>query len=150
LRRLLRSPKGRILAKAYLSAMVALHTLPVPSPKPLPRGGVIKTAVGDVTLRQYARAWRAAKAMPVIATFRHSLTSLGSATRDEVLRQFSDGLHDRINRHIPGYGGGRKWSSDWQREMTYTARMLNTPRLVIDWLPADLRKRFLHRLRSSE
>jgi len=34
--------------------------------------------------------------------------------------------------------------------MTYTARMLNTPRLVIDWLPADLRKRFLHRLRSSE
>lgn len=56
---------------------------------------------------------------------------------------------NRINRHIPNYGRGRKWAPDWQRETLQAAGRLNTPRLVIDWLPRHLKARFADRLRCN-
>ena len=72
-------------------------------------------------------------------------------TAKEILRDMRYGLHDRINRHDrtrpPTW---RKLDADWQRAMTHSAYMLNTPRLIIDWLPAELRHRFNHRLRTDQ
>jgi len=48
------------------------------------------------------------------------------------------------------YSKMRKLSSDWQRAVTQAAYALNSPRLVIHWLPVELRKRFAHRLFDRE
>lgn len=66
-----------------------------------------------------------------------------------VLRQLRRGMHDRINRHIPGYGRGRKWQHDWQVEAKRAAIAVNTPRLVVHWVPPDLRARLAHRLTTE-
>jgi hypothetical protein len=99
------------------------------------------------SLPTYVKAWRTLKAArpeAQIEGWDHFATEAG-----EILRDMTFGVHDRINRHIPGYGRGRKWSSDWQRAMIQASDRLNTPRLIIDWLPTDLKKRFAHRLRVN-
>lgn len=63
-----------------------------------------------------------------------------------VLRALRLGMHDRINRHLPGFGVGRKWDQDWQRAARHCANEVNYPRLVVRWVPADLRARLEHRL----
>lgn len=63
-----------------------------------------------------------------------------------VLTEIRRGMHDRINRHIPGFGKGRKWDQDWQRAVIHTARCANTPRLALGWVPRDLKARLAHRL----
>lgn len=68
----------------------------------------------------------------------------------DALQQFRAGMHDRINRHAPGFGAGRKWASGWQRETMQAAARLNTPRLIIDWLPDHLRGRFAYRMRGVD
>jgi hypothetical protein len=66
---------------------------------------------------------------------------------EDVLRQMRLGLHDRISRHMPHYARqGRKWSHEWQTQTWRAARDLNTPRLVIRWLPHHLATRFAHRI----
>jgi hypothetical protein len=101
-----------------------------------------------VRLGDYARAWRAVRAAPASATFKHGLRGWWSVTREELIREFLDGLMDRINRHDRRYGIGRKWDSDWQRETRHAATFLNMPQVIIDWLPPWLRGRFGHRLRA--
>ncbi|RWQ35826.1 MAG: hypothetical protein EOS20_17280 [Mesorhizobium sp.] len=113
---------------------------------------VIKRAVtlGDgrkVSLAAYVAAWKKCLAL-------HPSTPVGrcpdgwDGRASDALAQFRSGMHDRINRHLPHYGKGRKWSSDWQRETMQAAARLNCPRLAIDWLPIHLKERFSHRLRS--
>lgn len=99
-----------------------------------------------IGLGSYVRAWRTVMAAPPDAPFDRSLCERYPDNAASILQQFRDGMHDRINRHTPGYGRGRKWSDDYQRAMAYSARLLNTPRLRLHWLPADLRIRFAARL----
>lgn len=102
-----------------------------------------------VPLGAYVAAWRAVLAAPADQRTDRSLCERFPSTAGDVLREFRDGLHDRINRHVPGYGVGRKWSADWQREAVHFAASINTPRLVIRYLPKDFRgPRFMHRLPS--
>ena len=63
-----------------------------------------------VSLRSYVAAWRALLMVP--GETRVGDWSWHGATAAEVLRDMRTGLHDRINRHLPDYGTGRKWSSD--------------------------------------
>ena len=42
-----------------------------------------------------------------------------------IRRDLQCGIHDRINRHIPGYGRGRKWDEDYQTELRRDARRVN-------------------------
>lgn len=101
-----------------------------------------------VRLSTYVQAWRALRELPAAAPvtgFDHFPTPAG-----EILAELRKGLHDRINRHLPGHGQGRKWSVNWQAETTRAAHQINYPRLVIDWLPPHLRERFAHRLRQSD
>lgn len=115
-------------------------------------GGTITVFASErsVTLAGYISAWNAVKAAPAGATFSESLRSGkwtgGSHSREEILGQFSEGLHDRINRHLPWFGRGRKWDHDWQMETRRAADQVNQPRLRIHWLPEWLRARFSHRI----
>lgn len=104
-----------------------------------------------VTLAAYVKAWERALSMPgeSVVLGAPSDSRLPS-TAAEALREFRAGLHDRINRHVPSYGNGRKWESDWQRAARYTAALVSRPRAVVDWIPRDLQARLAHRLRSPE
>lgn len=62
---------------------------------------------------------------------------------------FRQCLMAKINRQEPACRG-RKDHRDWCMEQWRASRQLNDPRLVIDWLPADLRTRFAHRLRHAQ
>lgn len=72
-----------------------------------------------------------------------------AAPAGEILARMREGLMDRINRHDLSYRRGRKFDSDYQRSMIFAARLLNQPRLIIDWLPPDLKERFASRLRVN-
>ena len=103
-----------------------------------------------VTVGQYVKAWKDCKAAPVGTEYDHGLGGWSPATREVILREFEEGLHDRINRHIEGYRVGRKWDSDYQRSMAHAARAVNTPRLIVRCVPMDLRKRLAHRIYNEE
>ena len=53
-----------------------------------------------VSLRAYVAGIRLAKAN-LDATFKHGLTSWWPTTGREIVRQFVDGMHDRINDRVP-------------------------------------------------
>ena len=92
-----------------------------------------------VGIPRYVAAWKACKTLPAQTLIGPGVSGWGD-TAAEALQQLRAGLDDRINRNIPGYGAGRKWSSDWQRQMMQAANQVNTPRLLIRWLPVDLMK----------
>lgn len=100
-----------------------------------------------VGLGAYVKAWQRALDAPADARFNGSPSdSRLPSSRDEVLREFRDGMHDRINRHISSHGRGRKWHSDWQRQAIQLALAVNTPRLIVRWAPLEFRARLAHRL----
>ena len=99
----------------------------------------------QVPLGAYVRAIGIAKAAPE-QTFKSGLSTFWTTKGREIHEQFYEGLTDRINRRIANYGKGRKWSNEWQIETQRAARALNTPRLVIHWLPKWLLGRFGHRI----
>jgi hypothetical protein len=108
-----------------------------------------------VSLSSYVKAWTTALAAPPEATFQTGFNWYPE-TREEILREFRRGLHDRINRRIDGFPGTlqpasaskyRKLTYEWQIETYRAAQQLNRPRLVIHWLPPWLKSRFQHRLR---
>lgn len=103
-----------------------------------------------VTLGQYAHAWRTCMAAAPGSVFSRGLCGYGSRTREEILEEFRDGVHDRINRHVPGFGRGRKWDADWQRDAWRAAREVNTPRLAVRWVPRDFVARLRHRMWNPE
>lgn len=107
-------------------------------------------------LGAYVSAWRAVLAAPMDCRFKGSPSDprgwRGSYSRAELLQEFRAGLHDRINRHLPGFGHGRKWSPDWQRSTLHFAGAVNTPRLIVrlHGNPAarEFRNRLAHRLEN--
>jgi hypothetical protein len=99
-----------------------------------------------MSLKGYCKAWKQAKRLSSDTVFTHGLDGWWEVDRNEILRQFNDGLHARINQHIPWYNNGKKWVNQWQIDTLRAARELNTPRLVIHWLPHWLKNRFEHRL----
>jgi hypothetical protein len=103
----------------------------------------------QVSLSEYVKGWHACKAAQPGTVYSYSLTGWARgmpATREEILREFDMGLHDRINRHVPGYGKGRKWADEWWWEARRIARDVNTPRLVVRWVPLEFRARLAHRI----
>jgi len=67
-------------------------------------------------------------------------------TSEEWLTWFRQCLDRKIASYIPGYGVGRKWESDWYWQAWRIARDVNTPRLVVRWVPKEFRERLQHRL----
>lgn len=100
-----------------------------------------------VTLRAYCAAWRKVKeAAPnrLVSDFEWFPVPAG-----EVKQRMLGAVHDRINKHLPGYRRGRKWDQDWQRAAVHCANEVNTPRRIVRWVPADLRDRLAHRIATD-
>lgn len=70
-----------------------------------------------VGLGQYVGAWKKALAMdpnaPVAGT---PSAPRGGGTAGDAVAEFREGMQDRINKHDPAFGKGRKWDSTWQRD----------------------------------
>lgn len=101
----------------------------------------------SVGLGKYVAAWRKLRKMNPDDQVR----GFGYFPEDAayILREMRFGMHDRINRHIACYGVGRKWDQDWQQHAMQAAHAVNTPRLVVRWVPPDLRKRLAHRITTE-
>lgn len=101
----------------------------------------------SVAVAEYVRSWRILRQMEPdnrVAGFGHF-----PMPASEILRDLRYGMHDRINLRDQRFEKGRKWHHDWQRAMRHAQWQVNTPRLIIDWLPPDLEPRFSHRLRRN-
>ena len=73
-------------------------------------------------LGTYARAWKA-----LLAAAPNSMWpgfDYFPETAAHILGKMRYGLHDRINRHIPNYGLGRKWDHDYQTHLWRDSRRL--------------------------
>ena len=69
-----------------------------------------------VPLGAYVKGWKMAKAHPD-ATFKHSLTSMEPTTGAECLREFREGLHDRINTKGGVWAAYRPWLAAFRWSM---------------------------------
>lgn len=61
-------------------------------------------------------------------------------------------LRECINKKINRFDSRLKWrkfDSDYYYEMKRAQYQINYPRMIIDWLPKDLKTRFAHRLRCN-
>jgi hypothetical protein len=74
-------------------------------------------------LPTYCAAWRTLKTLDPKAQVKGWDDFPADAA--DVLRDMRAGLADRINRHIPGYGRGRKWDARYQLELRRDARRVN-------------------------
>lgn len=70
-----------------------------------------------------------------------------SYTREEWRGWFLGCLNDKINCDEPNRG--RKDCPEWDALVRRTAREVNTPRLIVRWVPFELRSRLGHRLEVS-
>jgi hypothetical protein len=69
---------------------------------------------------------------------------------DEWLRWFRQCLDKKISSHMPHVNRGRKWGYDWQIQAWRTSREVNTPRLIVRWIPREFLPRLTHRLHTEE
>jgi len=60
-----------------------------------------------VTLGTYVASWRTLKGLQPDALIRG--WDHFPERADRILRRLHEGMHDRINRHIPWFGQGREW-----------------------------------------
>lgn len=115
---------------------------------------VIRLGSGrSVTLGAYVKAWRTVLAADPGATFRGSPCGWHGAyeTAGESLRQFRAGMVDRINRHLPGFGQGRKWDPEWQRAARDVSRRMRDRIITRDRdCPSEIRPRIAHRLYGND
>lgn len=115
------------------------------------RGAVIRLPNGRLcSIPSYVAAWRALKVMrpdSLVASFDHF-----PEPASRVLAALRDGLVDRINKHDPRFGRGRKWSAEWQRGARDVAWRLNGQRIVTRErdCPHELRARLAHRLYRND
>ena len=84
----------------------------------------------DVTLAEYCRSWRALQVVPADAPIDRWSWAHNSA--GHILREIRHGIHERINRHVTGYGIGRKWERAWQDECLRLAGSVNS-RVRVYW-----------------
>jgi hypothetical protein len=103
----------------------------------------------SIDVRAFLRAWQTLRSIPDKdlrgMTLRNFTERGRGASYVTVKRWMSDQLHARINRHIPAYGCGRKWSDRWQSECTRAARCANNSSQPLARVPKDFAGRLAHR-----
>jgi uncharacterized protein YfbU (UPF0304 family) len=67
------------------------------------------------SIARYVAAWRTLRDMKPNARVEGFDYFMSEAC--DVLRRMREGMHDRINKHDPAYGKGRRWSEQWQTSM---------------------------------
>ena len=104
------------------------------------------------TVRQLIETYRWARANPDGTIRLSGHWPNDTLTGAEWRRWFGVCLDRKISAGDPreeARGRSRKCDPDWWRTMRQTADRLNNLRLIIDWLPLELRGRFRHRLRDE-
>lgn len=83
-------------------------------------------------LSVYCAAWRTLKTLDPEAEVK-GWEWYPVPARD-ILRRLHEGLHERINRHDPRHGRGRKWSVAYQIDLRRDARRVNeyAARRIVD------------------
>ncbi len=100
-----------------------------------------------VSVRQYAAAWRMVRSLPPDTPIRARQWDHCDTTAGRVLRDMRHGLHDRINRHVPRYGIGRRWEPEYAGDVARLARTLRDRCVVRPCdVPRDLVPRLAHRI----
>jgi hypothetical protein len=105
-----------------------------------------------VSVGAYAAAYRSLKAAPPEARF----PGFGffPERADIILRAIRDGITERINRHLPGFGVGRNWEPALQasvRGLAYDlARRVIVRESSVRHLPSKILARVAHRLYKPE
>jgi len=74
-----------------------------------------------VGLGVYVKAWRALAATANGDALFPGFYHFPEPAR-VILAEMRHGVHARINRHIPGFGCGRKWGADYQTQAYRDAR----------------------------
>jgi len=102
----------------------------------------------QVTLGRYVQAWK--KLLEIDPDTEIAGWGFEAQPASSILREMRRGLDDRINRHDRTRPQKwRKLQSSWYWEIFRAADQLNDPRLIIGWLPTELKTRFSHRLREN-
>lgn len=98
----------------------------------------------SVRLTSYLNAWRALLDMtPEVRRGRCFIGWSDVAEDGEgILEAMRRGLHNRINRHIRGYGMGKKWSADYFYAARRDAQVVNSRRVVHSLETKEARRRF--------
>lgn len=86
-----------------------------------------------IPLGVYVAGWKRCLELPPETPLRRGVTGWWPTTVGETLADLRAGMDDRINRHLPWFGAGRKWQSDFQRHLRLAASAVNTPRLAVRW-----------------
>lgn len=104
-----------------------------------------------IGLGRYVAAWKACLKLPPKTWIGLGISGTGERA-DEAIDELRRGLADRINRHIPGYGKGRKWAIDWYSAAWRIAWNLNGRRIVTYErdCPKELRARLAHRFYAED
>lgn len=98
-------------------------------------------------LGTYARAWAALKRADPAALFPGFAYFPERA--ESILHAMRGGLSERINRHVTGYGIGRKWDNDYQVRLWRDSRRLRdiAARIIVrQFETVEARSRFAHLL----
>lgn len=106
-----------------------------------------------IGLGSYVNAWQRCRELAPETHIGRGISGRGE-TASEALYELRRGMHDRINRHIPGFGRGRKWESAWYWQARRLTDDVNTPRLIVRepaYRPVitEFRRRLAHRLYSD-
>lgn len=103
------------------------------------------------TVGTYARAWKALTHADPSSLW----PGFGywPERAESILHAMRGGLSERINRHIPGYGIGRKWDNDYQVRLWRDSRRLRdiAARIIVrQFETEEARARFSHLLTDRE
>ena len=126
-------------------------TIHDPRRKPV---AVIRLGSGHrITVGHYASIWRSIRlAVRVGQPYKercdltHPFSHLNEQHPAAILRQFRDGMHDRINRRGGVMPNGRKTSYEWETAAIRVAQFVNgDPRRAYhpvewQWIPRELRR----------
>lgn len=107
-----------------------------------------------VSLGAYVQGWKKAKTLPLDTICKDGPGSWAMTDVGDTLRKLRLGMHDRINKHIAGYGVGRKWRYDWQIAAWRDSRKLQDIRRlrlrVYRFETSEANARFSHLLASHD
>lgn len=102
-----------------------------------------------VGLGAYTRAWRQAKTLPAGTRVRETPGSgVGGNTAGTALREFREGMHDRINTRGKLKQSGRKWSDEWQSSARRAQHALRAGARMERDTPKSIKRRLPHRVRK--
>lgn len=101
-----------------------------------------------VSLASYIEGWKKALALDQAVMVKAGPGAWWPQSVAQVLEKLRRGMHERINRHVAGYGKGRKWSHEWQAGARQLTDLVNYPHMIVrpGSVPPEFRDRLKDRI----